>query len=402
MKRLLKGFILLTTIGMLFGTFRMARVSAENTVVLHFFHVESCINCAAEEVALTEIATRYDNLTIVKYEVNDPASAALFESVKTAFGDVSGTPYTVIGGVAFSGYNDQTKRDIETMIVRYSDEDHADIVAMIQDGITPQPSDFDTFGYDEGDVIRLPLIGEIPIENLSLGLAAVVIGFVDGFNPCAMWVLLFLIALLADMGNRKRMWILGGTFLFASGAMYYLFMAAWLNVALSVAEVVWIRVVIGVIAFLFGVRNVYKFFKKAKQADPGCDVTDAKQKKKIADRVREIVRSGSFWFALGGIVLLAVSVNFVELACSAGLPLLYTQLLAYHDLASGAYYGFIGLYVLFFLLDDLFVFAVAMITMKVTGVSARYAKWSMLVGGLIMAVLGVLLVFFPEIATLRF
>ncbi len=402
MRRLLKVVLLSAFLLSLFNTAKPVQASVSYVVVLHFFHVDTCVNCAAEEEALAEIATRYANLVIHTYEVTDPDNAALFETVKAAFGDVSGTPYTVIGGVAFSGYNDQTKRDIETMIVRYSDEEHSDVVGMILDGQTPQPSDFDTFGYGNGDVIDLPIIGEVPIESLSLGLAAVVIGVVDGFNPCAMWVLLFLIALLADMGNRKRMWILGGTFLLASGAMYFLFMAAWLNVALSVAEVVWIRILIGIVAFLFGVRNLWKFFKKAKQADPGCDVTDAKQKKKTADRVKEIVRSGSFWFAIGGIVLLAVSVNFVELACSAGLPLLYTQLLAYHLLPSGAYYGFIGLYVLFFLLDDLLVFAVAMVTMRVSGVSARYAKWSMLVGGLIMAVLGVLLVFFPEIATLRF
>jgi len=397
-KKWLKAFLLL---GFLLA-FPRPTATAENVVVLHFFHLDTCVNCAAEEVALDAIAARHDNLVVMKYEVTDAEAAALFEAVKTAFGDVSGTPYTVLGGVAFSGYNDQTGRDIETMIVRYSTEAHADVVGIVAAGGTPTEADFDEFGYADGDVIDLPIIGEIAVEDLSLGLAAVLIGFVDGFNPCAMWVLLFLITLLADHGDRKRMWLLGSAFLFASAAMYFLFMAAWLNVALTISEVQWIRIVIGVAAFAFGIRNVVRFFRKAKIPDAGCDVTDAKKKRKIADRVRAIVKNGSFWIALFGIVTLAVSVNFVELACSAGLPLLFTQILVYNQLPAASYYGFIGLYILFFLLDDLIVFAAAMVTMRVTGISSRYARWSTLVGGAIMVVLGFLLVFFPEIVTLRF
>jgi len=393
---------LLAAIAVLIAAAPPAAVTAENVVTLHFFHVSTCLNCAEEEVALADLEARYDFLRIVAYEVTDPDNALLFTQVKEAFQDQSGTPYTVIGGIAFSGYNAQTGRDIETMIVRYSTEEHVDVVAKIIAGIPVEASDFDAFGYAEGDVIVLPIIGEIAIDDLSIGLAAVVIGMVDGFNPCAMWVLVFLISLLADMGDRKRMWLLGGTFLFASAAMYYLFMAAWLNVALSVVAVVWIRTLIGALAIAFGVRNLWRFFRKAKTTDAGCDVAGATRKRNLVDRIRAIVATKGIFLALGGIVVLAVSVNFVELACTAGLPLLYAQILAYHGLAPAAYYGFIGLYVLFFLIDDLVVFAVGAITMRATGISVRYAKWSTLAGGAIMVALGVLLVFFPEIATLRF
>jgi uncharacterized membrane protein YidH (DUF202 family) len=398
-----RGLLLAAFVLFLFAAFRPAAVRAENAVTLYFFHLSTCTNCGEEEEALVGLQSRYDNLRIVKYEVTDPANDALFLQVRTAFGDdTAGTPYTVVGGIAFTGYSTQLLRDLETVVVRYSTGDYVDVVAKIAAGITPDPGDFDEFGYEEGDVIEIPIIGEIAIEDLSLGIATVVIGFVDGFNPCAMWVLLFLITLLADMGNRRRMWVLCSAFLAVSGLMYFLFMAAWLNVALSFASIVWIRIAIGLFAFGFGVVNLVRFFRKLRKPDDGCEVADAAKKRRIADRIRRIVASSSLFVALGGIAVLAVSVNFVELACSVYLPFMYVNILAYHDLAPLAYYGFLALYILFFLLDDLVVFAIAMISMKTAVVSAKYAKWATLAAGIIMVTLGILLVFFPEIATLKF
>ncbi len=402
MKLIRKLFLVILTIFATLALSAPVKAEGENVVTVHFFHLITCVNCRAEGLALDEILTRYDNIIVVRYEVSDPANAELFEAVKTAFGDQSGTPYTVIGGVALTGYNDQTKRDIESLISRYQTMAHTDVVQKIIDGEAVLPDDFDDFGYDPGDVIHLPIIGEVAIDDLSIGIAAIVIGIVDGFNPCAMWVLLFLITMLANMGNRKRMWWLGFAFLFASGAMYFLFMAAWLNVALTITAVVWIRILIGVVAFAFGGWNLWRFFRKVKTKAEGCEVTGIEKKRKIVDRIRTIVREKSFLVALVGIVALAISVNFVELACSAGLPLLFTQILAYNDLPATAYYAFIGLYIFFFLIDDIIVFAAAMITMRVTGVSSRYAKWSTLVGGVIMLALGILLVFFPEIVMFNF
>jgi cytochrome c biogenesis protein CcdA len=396
-----KTLLVLTALAALF-TFAPP-VRADEPIDIYFFYDRVCVHCQAEKLVLEEMETRFTNIEVHYLEITQvPENNALFEQVKDAF-DYNGlTPYTVIGGVALSGYNEQVKKDIEKLIARYSRTDYVDVVAKIIDGQPLLDSDFDTLGFSAGDTVVIPILGEVTIDSLSLGLAAVVIGIVDGFNPCAMWVLIFLITMLLHEQNRKRMWILGVTFLLASAAVYFLFMVAWLNVALSVVAIGWIRILIGLIAFGFGTMNVVKFVKESRAKDVGCEVTTPTRRQKIMEKVREIVTKKSLLPAMIGIIVLAASVNLIELACSAGLPLLFTQILAYNELAYGTYIFYILLYILFFLMDDLIVFTIAMVTLKLTGVTNRYQKWSHLIGGAIMVAIGFLLVFFPNILAFQF
>lgn len=401
MRFIRKLLIVLTALTTLF-TFAPP-VRAEEKIDVYFFYDRVCVHCQAEKLVLEEMETRYSNIEVHYLEITQvPENNALFEAVKEAFGYNGLTPYTVIGGVALSGYNEQVKKDIEKLIARYSRTDYVDVVAKIIAGEPLMESDFDTLGFSAGDTVVIPILGEVTIDSLSLGLAAVVIGIVDGFNPCAMWVLIFLITMLLHEQNRKRMWILGVTFLLASAAVYFLFMVAWLNIALSVVAIGWIRVLIGLVAFAFGTMNVVKFVKESRAKDVGCEVTTPTRRQKIMEKIRDIVTKKSLLPAMIGIIVLAASVNLIELACSAGLPLLFTQILAYNQLAYGTYLFYILLYILFFLIDDLIVFTIAMVTLRLTGVTNRYQKWSHLVGGAIMVAIGFLLVFFPNILSFQF
>jgi hypothetical protein len=218
-------------------------------------------------------------------------------------------------------------------------------------------------------------------------------GALDGFNPCAMWTLLFLISLLLGMENRKRMWILGTAFIVASASVYFLFMSAWLNLILFLGFVIWIRVLIGVFALAGGCYSIKEFiFNK----DGGCKVAGDEKRRKIFERLKLSVQQNSLWFALGGIFVLAFAVNLVELICSAGLPAIYTQILALNEMAGWRYYFYILLYIFFFMLDDLFIFFVAMITLEMSGITTKYAKASRLIGGIVMLAIGLMLIFKPE------
>lgn len=404
MKIIKKTFLILLVIAYLLPQV-FSQVKAENTVHIYYFYDETCTNCHLLGLYLDETEVQYGSQIIVhRYEITQSVeSAELYMDVKTAFNvendPLITTPFTVIGGVYLAGYNTQVEKDIQTLISRYLYKSHTDVVNKVINGEAITENDLDTL---TPSVLTLPLIGEVHVDELSLFVAALVLGTVDGFNPCAMWVLIFLITMFLNSKNRKRMWILGSVFLFASALMYYLIMAAWLNIAISLVAVNWIRILIGIVAFGFGGYNLYKFFKSLKQKDVGCEVTDASQKRKIIDKVKKIVLEQNFWLALVGIIVLAVSVNFVELACSAGLPFLFTQILAYNNLSLGTTYLYIGLYVFFFLLDDLIVFAIAMITLKVTGISNKYSKVSQVVGGIIMIAIAVMLIWFPEIIKFNF
>lgn len=401
MKSFLKFFL---AISLLFALIPASLVHAENTVNVYFFYDQACIHCADENEFLSTLEDKYAYLVVQRFEVTtSPDNNALFEEMKTTFSNEGSlTPYTVIGGVALIGFNDQTKLDIERLIVRYSTTDFVDIFAKVQAGQEVLPTDYDDLNFESGQTINLPIIGEVQIDSLSLFVAAVVIGFVDGFNPCAMWVLIFLITLLMKEKNRKKMWLLGSVFLFASALMYFLVMVAWLQVAVQMTTILWIRYAIGVIAIGFGGYQLRKLWKDSKKQEVGCDTTDQVQKIKIMDRIKKVVLQKNLWLALIGIVALAVSVNFVELACSAGLPLLFTQILAFNELGPIEYYFYIFIYILFFLIDDLVVFIIAMVTLNVTGISNKYGKVSSLVGGVIMLLIGILLIFFPSIIMFRF
>jgi thiol-disulfide isomerase/thioredoxin len=410
MKTIKKICLIFLMLAVFFQTSRPL-VQAKNEVVIHFFYSLTCAHCHAEALVLDDLEARFDNLTVIRYEVTQNSeNRALFDQMMTVFDNApidynltfSGVPFTLIGGFAFTGYNDQRATGLENLIRKYSVVSSVDITKKVIDGVAIEDDDFDSYEFDENDEITLPLIGTIRLADLSLGTAAVVIGIVDGFNPCAMWILILLITLLANQKDRKRMWILGSTFLFTSAFVYFLIMIAWLKIAVSLSSVIWIRILIGGIALLFGAYHLYQVSKQKRAAEIGCVVTNEPGRIKTMDRLKKIVTERNLLIALVGMVLLAFSVNLVELACSAGLPLLYTQILAFNGLSTSLSFWFILLYIFFFLLDDLIVFAIAMITLRVTGITSKYAKLSRILGGVILIVIGFLLIFFPEIIFFNF
>lgn len=242
--------------------------------------------------------------------------------------------------------------------------------------------------------LTVPIIGTIQTANFSLPVLSVVIGLIDGFNPCAMWTLLFLISLLLGMKNKKRMWILGTTFIVASAFVYFLFLTAWLNFFLILGFVFWVRIAIGLIALGVGIYNLRDYYINR---DAACKVIGGEKRKKAFDKLKNITHEKKFILALGGIILLAFAVNLVELVCSAGLPAIYTQILSISNLSPGQHYSYILIYIFFFMLDDLVVFAIAMITLHAVGIQSKYARLSRLVGGILMLIIGGLLLFKPEI-----
>jgi hypothetical protein len=171
-------------------------------------------------------------------------------------------------------------------------------------------------------------------------------------------------------------------------------MVAWLNIFLFAGALLWVRLIVAGVAVIGGVYSIRSFYKNK---DGGCKVTDAEKRKKLMDRFRSVISKPSLWLAIAGLIGLAFLVNLIELLCSAGLPAIYTNILSMSDLPTAHYYLYILLYCLIFLLDDIIIFVIAMITLKVTGVSTKYGRWASLIGGIIMLLIGFLLIFFPGV-----
>ena len=376
----------------------------KNLVNIYLFYSDTCPHCAKEEELLDEIMDKYDNVRLYKYEIGDEDNSKLLDEVASLYDTtVSGVPFTVIGDKVYKGFSyENSKVKFIGTVDYYSNYGYVDRVGKYIGGIelpSYQINDDDVEVTDYIDDyanyrIEVPLLGVVETKNLTLPVISILIGLVDGFNPCAMWVLLFLISMLIGMKDKKKMIILGTTFLVSSALVYLLFMLAWLNVATLLLKVNFVRILIGIIALVGAIFNLVGYFRHRK--DNGCDVIDDKKRNRIFERIKKFTQEKNFFLAILGVILLAVSVNIVELACSAGLPVMFTQILSMNNLTITQEILYIALYMLFFLIDDLVIFFIAVRTMQITGVSTKYGKISKLVGGILLLFIGILLIFKPE------
>ena len=390
-------------ISFLFLFLCILNVNAKEKVTLYLFHGDGCPHCAEEEKFLEDLKKDNPELEIVMYEVwYDSDNANFLQEVSSNLDiNTKGVPVTIIGDNYFVGYEAATGQKIRRAVEYYDSHEYVDQVKRIKEGTSTKEEYEPDSGFIEEEKERddnlsldVPFFGNVHLKDVSLTTAAVVIGLVDGFNPCAMWILLFLISVLIGMKDRKRMWIIGLTFLFTSALVYMLIMLSWIEIAVKMTSIIWLRNIIAIIALVGGGINLYQYFKS--KDDSGCEVVDDKKRKKIFSKIKKFTREKNLWLALLGVIGLAVSVNLVELACSAGLPLVFSELLVLNQVGAAQKFGFTLIYIIFFLLDDLIVFFIAMFTMKVTGISTKYNKYSHLVGGLIMLIIGVLLIVKPE------
>lgn len=398
MKKIIYFFIILFIL--LIGS----NVLASDKLDLYFFYGDGCPHCAKERKYLETIKAKYPKIKINAFEIYHNAdNIELMQQVaKKLKIDVAGVPFLVIGDKHFVGFAEGlTSSQIEARIKDCLNKKCSDSIAALmpdsKEEITAQKETSEQKeeikNSEDKKEIDLPLVGKINLNKFSLPVLTIIMGILDGFNPCAMWALLFLISLLLGMKNKKRMWILGSAFIISSAAVYFIFMSAWLNLILFLGFIIWVRIIIASLALLGGGYSIREFFINK---EAGCKVSDDKRRLKTFEKLKNIVGQNSFWLALGGIIALAFMVNLVELICSAGLPAVYTQVLALNYLKGWQYYGYILLYVFFFMLDDLFIFFAAMITLQMTGLTTKYARYSRLIGGIIMLIIGLLLIFRPE------
>ena len=424
MKKILKFLIV-------FAILLLLPVSAkanEKVINIHLFYGNGCPHCAAEEEFLSDYLKDRTDVKLYKYEIwYDSHNQELLSKVQKEMGTTNknGVPFTVIGKKTIVGYADGvTDEQIKDTINYYLNNDYRDYAGEItgkvkktevkEDTIKDESKTEDkkenkiekaddTKDSDQTDEnVTVPVLGKINAKKVSLPILAVVLGFVDGFNPCAMWILIFLITMLFNMKDRKKMWILGLTFILTSGIVYLMFMLAWLNLATFISKISFIRLLIAVIALVVGLINIYKYIDSLKKKDEGCDVVDKKDRKKIMEKIISITHEKKFIIALLGIMVLAASVNIIELMCSIGIPLLFTQILAMNNLNTFSYMIYMFIYIFFFLIDDIVIFVISMVTLKVTGLSTKYTKYSHLVGGIIMLIIGLLLIIKPELLMFNF
>ncbi len=241
--------------------------------------------------------------------------------------------------------------------------------------------------------IQLPLLGPVDVRRLGLPLFTVVLGLLDGFNPCAMWLLLFLLSMLINLGDRKKMLLIGGVFIAVSGLVYFAFMAAWLNVFFLIGMSRLTELLLGGIALLVGSLNVKDYFAFGAGLSVGIP---ERAKPRLYRQVRQIIRADNLTGAVAAVIMLALLVNTLELLCTAGIPAVYTRVLTEQALPGWAYYGYLALYNIAYMADDSLMLAIAVVTLSGRKLQERGGRWLKLLSGVVMLALGLVLLFKPE------
>lgn len=417
-------------------TFVVPRIFAQSTTLppvnVYLFHSDLCPHCEKER----DFFRRYQEVNAERYQLYEfqvhanQTNLELFEQVESYLQTGATTvPYLVIGDEAIIGFlsDSTTGKQINAQILRCYLDGCPDEVGKIL-AISPQPtikarvsqaltltvtpvvSMAETTPTDPHSpsptptplaeepelLVDVPFLGEVDLSEYSLLAVTIILGFLDGFNPCAMWVLLFLISLLLGMEASMKRWVLGITFIIASGVVYFVFLTAWLNAFMFLGFVTWIRICIGLVAIGSGLLSLRKYFRDK----GGCEVVDDDRRRSLLSRMQQITKSSNFWLAFIGIIGLAFSVNLIELLCSAGLPAIFTHVLSISSLPTSTYYLYLLLYIGVFIIDDLMIFIVAMVTLQATGISVKYTRWLHLIGGVVILLIGFLLIFKPELLML--
>ncbi len=242
-------------------------------------------------------------------------------------------------------------------------------------------------------MVELPLLGVIDARDYSLPALAAILGLVDGLNPCAMWVLVYLISLILATKDQRKVWLLVGSFVLASGILYFLFMTAWLNAFLFIGYMRPLTLAIGLFALWVGLGNLYEWLKA--RGVPACEIVDPASKQQTLSRLRRLVMAPLSWASLLAMIGLAFVVNSIEFLCSAAIPAVFTHMLSLRPLSALHYYSLLLLYDFFFMLDDMVIFGAAAFAAR-SAMGERYARFSKPVAGLVMLTLGILMVFFPD------
>jgi thiol-disulfide isomerase/thioredoxin len=360
-----------------------------HNVTAYLFYGKYCPHCAKERVFLESLESKYPQLEVKEYEASyNEENAKLFKEIAEAYGITSSYVPTLFMGdfEPIVGYlNDETTgKQIEEQVEYCLEEGCIDPVDKVNGG----PS------QNQTQVVELPFFGKIDVSQTGLLTFTIMIGVLDGFNPCAMWVLVFLLSMLLAAGSRKRILIIGGAFLLVSGLVYFMFMVAWLNLFMFLGYLQILSYAVGALAIAFGILNIKDYFsqKICRISIPGAKNFNifGKMKKVVSLEV-------PLYVTVAWIMFFAIGVNFVELVCTAGFPAIYTKILAMQDLSSIAYYGYLLVYMFFYMIDDLIIFSIVVYTMSSEKFTQKYGKAAKFISGLVILILGIIIIIDPSL-----
>lgn len=347
----------------------------DGKVYLYMFYSYDCPHCKKSHLFLEETKKLYPDLIVKQYEIKkNKNNLEYFYKACSEFGiKPMGVPTIFVGNKYFVGfYDDVTCKSIINEIKNLKGEDCKDLKTQID----------------------VPMFGTVNIQSINLPSFTFYLGLLDGLNPCAMWVLMFLLGLMVYAGSRKKVLFIGTVFIFASGFVYFIFMLAWFNLFSLIGYSNFITIGLGIVAVVMGLINIKElfFFKKGVSL-----MIPEKAKPKLYKKARAVFNQQNKIFALIGTIALAFFVNLIELGCTIGLPAIYTRILSLRDLSQSSKIFYIALYNLAYIIPLIIIVGIFTFSMEHFKFSESHGKVLKLISGILMLTLGIILILYPKL-----
>ncbi len=403
-KTILNSIIIST----LFFVGLVAPVNAQEKTNIFVFGREDCGFCEEEKSFLENLSEERDDFSFIYLDIDEIEIKQKFIKITEIYELPKATPITLVGNSIIQGFNSAeiTGKQIVSILDEQKGKTSFELEKYLE-GIGTTTSQIDATCDDKDAVkcvievapsseIKVPVIGVINYKDFSLFSMATILGFVDGFNPCAMWVLLTFLLVLWQIGNKKKMFQVAGLFIVAETIMYWLILNVWFNAWDFVGLDKIITPTVGLLAIGGGIYFLRRYYKNRKKLT--CDVTSADYQHKTEEKIKDLIRRPMTLLTAVGIIGVAFSVNIIEFACSVGIPQAFTKVLELNNLSFISEQFYILLYTLSYMIDDFVIFGLALYGFdKFYTVGQKYSNLSSLVGGILMLILGTLLLFDPSI-----
>lgn len=386
----LSGLLFVALILLSGGTQAQGSGDEAEKVRMFVFWGEGCPHCDEQKPFLRELEQRYPELEIREFEVfRTDAHHQLFIALSVAHGIEPGSvPTAFVGGGAWVGDGPQIRREMEATI-------RQEIKDLGDSGEQPGPADPVPAEHENDNEIDIPLIGTVDLGVQPLVVTTLLVAFIDGLNPCSLWVLTLLLGLVIHSGSRGRIALVGITFLTTTALIYGAFIAGVFSVLSYILYLTWVQWLVAVFALTFGLVNIKDYFWF--RAGPSFTIADS-QKPGIYQGIRRLLNPQLTGFGLVfATLVMASGIALVELPCTAGFPVIWSGIVAERGVTGITFLMLLGVYLLIYLLIELVVFFTALVTLRMGKFQESHGRNLKLIGGMIMVALALVLVIDPKL-----
>ena len=362
--------------------------SGVEVIELYFVFSSTCPHCHAAIPSVEAWSQDRDWLRVwwLQADGGDPGVAEIAQAVAGEIGEpIRGVPTFMYCGTMRTGWDDAD--GMGAIVIGELDACHDSLMA---------PASAAPVGTTTTTVasVAVPVVGDVQANAVPLPVFTAIVAGLDAFNPCAFFVLLFLLSLLVHARSRARMALVGMTFVTVSGVLYFVFMAAWLNLFLVTDNLRAVTLIAGLIAVVLGALSAKDYFRP--DLGPSTSIPDA-AKPGLFARMRGLLSIDRLLPVMTATIALAVVANSYELLCTAGLPMVFTRVLTLNDLPTASYYGYLALYNVIYIIPLMAIVLGFVWTLGSRKLQPAEGRTLKLLSGSMMLGLGLVLVLAPQL-----